>query len=427
MALRKLGAERAHAGGRGGVAGDRPRRRGPKNQASGTHDAGRNRPGVQDRRRRAGGSDAAAARAVRQPQTRWERIHEDDDAQGRQSELVRIGGGLARGLHQPGQRHVPRQRRLGSAHRRRRARRRRGEALEQDAHVGADRGQAGASARRRPAAHLHQARRSVGAQPRRSRRRCSRIPTPQTTIAPPPTRSSRRRNPFEPPIALDDSTTASRRRSIRRRRARAVAPSAPRWSSPLPRGVPWTANPMVWIARRVRRLRRAARCWCSSMVRTMMPSQPVVVQAPAAGDRAAAAGSRAGGAGGDAARQRRRRSRAPPQPVVTPLEARRARRRRTRFRRRPSRSTPRRRVTRPAHHGRGAGSAGTRPRRRAGGQAGEARRGRRRASDDDDDDDWRRPRPRRRRRRPRSGGQGRKAQGRRLGRSVRAVTTRTHA
>ncbi|HXU70096.1 MAG TPA: serine/threonine-protein kinase [Polyangia bacterium] len=104
-------------------------------------------------------------------------------------------------------------------------------------------------------------------------------PNAKTTIAPPPTRSTSRRNPFEvqlpiedeieaEPAPLDPPPTGPRRRT---ERTEVVATA---------RGVPWTANPMVWIAGVF------AAFVCGAilvfvMVRTMMPSQPVVVQAPA--------------------------------------------------------------------------------------------------------------------------------------------------
>jgi eukaryotic-like serine/threonine-protein kinase len=106
-------------------------------------------------------------------------------------------------------------------------------------------------------------------------------PNAKTTIAPAPTRSSSsssaaKRNPFEPlmpiedeePAPLDPPPTGPRRRA---ERTEVVA---------VGRSVPWTANPMVWIAG-VFAAFVAGAVLVFVMVRTMMPSQPVVVQAPA--------------------------------------------------------------------------------------------------------------------------------------------------
>jgi serine/threonine protein kinase len=100
-------------------------------------------------------------------------------------------------------------------------------------------------------------------------------PNAKTTVAPPPTRSSSRRNPFEvalpleeEPAPLDPPPTGPRRRTERTEVVAAV------------RGVPWTANPMVWIAG-VFAAFVAGAVLVFVMVRTMMPSQPVVVQQPA--------------------------------------------------------------------------------------------------------------------------------------------------
>jgi hypothetical protein len=103
-------------------------------------------------------------------------------------------------------------------------------------------------------------------------------PNAKTTIAPAPTRSSRR-NPFEAlvpveeeaePAPLDPPPTGPRRR-VERERTEVVS---------VGRSVPWTANPMVWIAG-VFAAFVAGAVLVFAMVRTMMPSQPVVVQAPA--------------------------------------------------------------------------------------------------------------------------------------------------
>jgi serine/threonine protein kinase len=96
-----------------------------------------------------------------------------------------------------------------------------------------------------------------------------------TTVAPAPVRSSSKRNPFEvavpiedaEPAPLDPPPTGPRRRT---ERTEVVATA---------RGVPWTANPMVWIAG-VFAAFVAGAVLVFVMVRTMMPSQPVVVQAP---------------------------------------------------------------------------------------------------------------------------------------------------
>ncbi len=103
-------------------------------------------------------------------------------------------------------------------------------------------------------------------------------PNAATTVAPAPTRSSRR-NPFEvampieddmEPAPLDPPPTGPRRRA---ERTEVV-------SSPRRVGVPWTANPLVWIAG-VFAAFVAGAVLVFIMVRTMMPSQPVVVQAAA--------------------------------------------------------------------------------------------------------------------------------------------------
>ena len=113
------------------------------------------------------------------------------------------------------------------------------------------------------------------------------------------TAAPRRRNPFEvavpieaeaEPAPLDPPPTGPRRKS---ERTEVVA-------SPLPRAVPWTANPMVWIAG-VFAAFVAGAVLVFVMVRTMLPSQPVVVQAPAPVVVPAPAA-------------------APTTPVVTPLE-----------------------------------------------------------------------------------------------------------
>jgi serine/threonine-protein kinase len=126
-------------------------------------------------------------------------------------------------------------------------------------------------------------------------------PNAKTTIAPAPTRSSpsaaAKRNPFEPlmpiedeePAPLDPPPTGPRRRA---ERTEVVA---------VGRSVPWTANPMVWIAG-VFAAFVAGAVLVFVMVRTMMPSQPVVVQAPAPVLLQPAAAAQ------------------PAQPVVTPLE-----------------------------------------------------------------------------------------------------------
>jgi serine/threonine protein kinase len=124
-------------------------------------------------------------------------------------------------------------------------------------------------------------------------------PNAATTIAPAPTRSSSssRRNPFEvampieddmEPAPLDPPPTGPRRRT---ERTEVVSTTV--------RGVPWTANPMVWIAG-VFAAFVAGAVLVFAMVRTMMPSQPVVVQAPAPVVMQQPA--------------------APAQPVVTPLD-----------------------------------------------------------------------------------------------------------
>jgi serine/threonine protein kinase len=120
-----------------------------------------------------------------------------------------------------------------------------------------------------------------------------------TTVAPAPTRSSSRRNPFEvalpveddlEPAPLDPPPTGPRRRSERTEVVSARARRA---------GVPWTANPLVWIAG-VFAAFVAGAVLVFVMVRTMMPSTPVVVQAPPTAAVAQPA--------------------QPSQPVVTPLD-----------------------------------------------------------------------------------------------------------
>src|SRR5439155_11675445 len=87
----------------------------------------------------------------------------------------------------------------------------------------------------------------------------------------------KKRNPFdvaigidEEPAPLDPPPTGPRRRT---ERTEVVA-------SPLRSSVPWTANPMVWVAGVFAAFVMGA-VLVFVMVRTMMPSQPVVVQAPA--------------------------------------------------------------------------------------------------------------------------------------------------
>jgi len=103
-------------------------------------------------------------------------------------------------------------------------------------------------------------------------------PNAATTVAPAPTRHSvSRRNPFEvampieddlEPAPLDPPPTGPRRRT---ERTEVVSTKV--------RGVPWTANPMVWIAG-VFAAFVAGAVLVFVMVRTMMPNQPVVVQSP---------------------------------------------------------------------------------------------------------------------------------------------------
>jgi serine/threonine protein kinase len=130
-------------------------------------------------------------------------------------------------------------------------------------------------------------------------------PKAQTTMVdsgPNQSPSKRRGNPFEPSIALDlgeeaepldPPPTGPKRRA---ERTEVV-------SSPLPRVVPWTANPIVWVGGMFAAF-VAGSVLVFTMVKAMMPVQqpPVVVQqaAPAAPQPAAAA------------------------PVVTPLGASRA-------------------------------------------------------------------------------------------------------
>ena len=96
-------------------------------------------------------------------------------------------------------------------------------------------------------------------------------PNAPTTVSAPP----RRRNPFEvqipleeEPAPLDPPPTGPRRRADRTEVVE--SPGRP---------VPWTANPVIWIAG-VFAAFVAGAAVVFVMVRTMMPSQPVVVQAP---------------------------------------------------------------------------------------------------------------------------------------------------
>jgi hypothetical protein len=134
----------------------------------------------------------------------------------------------------------------------------------------------------------------------------------------------RRANPFEAPASLgiddepaplDPPPTGPRRRA---ERTEVV-------SSPLRTSVPWTANPLVWIAGVFAAFVMGA-VLVFVMVRTMMPSQPVVVQAPApvvlpAPAAAAAPAAATGGPVVTPLGKSTADSRQPTgQPVVTPLE-----------------------------------------------------------------------------------------------------------
>lgn len=96
-------------------------------------------------------------------------------------------------------------------------------------------------------------------------------PNAPTTVSAPP----KRRNPFEvqipleeEPAPLDPPPTGPRRRTDRTEVVESPG-----------RTVPWTANPMIWIAG-VFAAFVAGAAVVFVMVRTMMPSTPVVVQAP---------------------------------------------------------------------------------------------------------------------------------------------------
>ena len=122
-------------------------------------------------------------------------------------------------------------------------------------------------------------------------------PNAATTVSPPPTHHGGR-NPFDAGLALDDMEPAplgplptGPRRRLERTEVVATSNTA---------GMPWTANPMVWIAG-VFAAFVAGAVLVFVMVKTMMPSQPVVVQGPAPGSQTAA--------------------RQPVMPVVTPLES----------------------------------------------------------------------------------------------------------
>jgi serine/threonine protein kinase len=132
----------------------------------------------------------------------------------------------------------------------------------------------------------------------------------------------RRGNPFEASVAIDDEPapldpppTGPRRRA---ERTEVV-------SSPLRTSVPWTANPLVWIAGVFAAFVMGA-VLVFVMVRTMMPSQPVVVQAPApvvlpAPAAAAAPAAATGGPVVTPLGKSTADSRQPTgQPVVTPLD-----------------------------------------------------------------------------------------------------------
>ncbi|HEX6837271.1 MAG TPA: hypothetical protein VF334_11895, partial [Polyangia bacterium] len=132
-----------------------------------------------------------------------------------------------------------------------------------------------------------------------------------TTVAPAPTRSSSRRNPFEVAVPIEDAEPAPLDpppTGPRRRTERTEVVSSQRRG-----GVPWTANPMVWIAG-VFAAFVAGAVLVFVMVRTMMPSQPVVVQAPPAVAAPSAA------TGQPVVTPLDKSAHASAQPVVTPLE-----------------------------------------------------------------------------------------------------------
>ncbi|MDB4970537.1 MAG: serine/threonine protein kinase [Myxococcales bacterium] len=112
-------------------------------------------------------------------------------------------------------------------------------------------------------------------------------------------------NPFEAPVVIEEAEPAPLDpppTGPRRRSERTEVISSPRSS------VPWTANPLVWVAGVFAAFVMGA-VLVFVMVRTMMPTQPVVVQTPAPvviPAPAAAAPAAATAAGG---------------PVVTPLGA----------------------------------------------------------------------------------------------------------
>jgi serine/threonine-protein kinase len=99
-------------------------------------------------------------------------------------------------------------------------------------------------------------------------------PNAKTRIAPAP---NRRPDPFqvaipleEEPAPLEPPPTGPKRRT---ERTEVVA-------APIGKSVPWTANPLVWVAGVFAAFVMGAGV-VFVMLRTMMPSQPVVVQAPA--------------------------------------------------------------------------------------------------------------------------------------------------
>jgi hypothetical protein len=99
---------------------------------------------------------------------------------------------------------------------------------------------------------------------------------PQKAPAKAPPVAARRRNPFEPLIPVENEPEPlgppPEGPKPRLERTEVV-------SSPLPRVAPWTSSPLMWIGGVVAAFVLGAGL-VFVMVRTMMPSQPIVVQAP---------------------------------------------------------------------------------------------------------------------------------------------------
>jgi serine/threonine protein kinase len=86
---------------------------------------------------------------------------------------------------------------------------------------------------------------------------------------------AKRKNPFEVPLELEEPEPLGPVPTGPKRRAERTEVV----SSPLPRVAPWTSSPLMWIGGVVAAFMLGAGL-VFVMVRTMMPSQPVVVQTP---------------------------------------------------------------------------------------------------------------------------------------------------